>query len=163
MFARTDEDAQAIVRRFALPDIASLPARRGIAGGIIAALWSQLRVCSQDTPALAVKRPDGAPDQSRHGLLSRITAPVKKLLRNWVRGQPDRTLAELVEQLHAQGIAVSRSRVSQILHQMGLRLKNSRSTPLSETRKPTASPGRDCWPPSPPSRRRSLSSSMRAA
>ena len=61
LFARTDSDAEAIVRRFALPDIASLAARRGIAGGVIAALWSQLRVCAQDTPAVAVKRPNGAP------------------------------------------------------------------------------------------------------
>jgi len=93
--------------------------------------------------------------QSRHGRLSRITAPVREQLRDWVREQPDRTLAELGEQLHAQGIAVSRSRVSQILHQMGLRLKKSRSTPLSGTRKPTASVGRNSLPLSPRSRRRS--------
>ena len=61
--------------------------------------------------------------QSRHGCLSRITAAVKEQLRDWVREQPDRTLGELGEQLHAQGVAVSRSRVSQILLQMGLRLK----------------------------------------
>jgi transposase len=67
-------------------------------------------------------RMDGQP-QSRHGRVSRITAAVKEQLRDWVREQPDRTLAELGEQLHAQGAAVSRSRVSQILHQMGLGLK----------------------------------------
>ena len=87
--------------------------------------------------------------QSRHGRLSRITAVVKEQLRDWVREQPDRTLAELGEQLHARGIAVSRSRVSQILHQMGLGLKKSRSMPLSGTRKPTASAGRNSSPPSP--------------
>jgi hypothetical protein len=57
--------------------------------------------------------------------------------------------------LHAQGIAVSRSRISQILHQMDLRLKKSRSTPWSGTRKPTASAGRNSSPPSLRSRRRS--------
>jgi transposase len=93
--------------------------------------------------------------QSRHGRLSRITAPVKEQLRDWVREQPDRTLAELGEQLHAHGVAVSRSRVSQILQQMGLRLKKNRCTPWSGTRKPTASAGRNSWPPWPPSRRRS--------
>jgi transposase len=93
--------------------------------------------------------------QFRHGRLSRITAAVKEQLRDWVREQPDRTLAELGEQLHAQGIAVSRSRISQILHQMDLRLKKSRSTPWSGTRKPTASAGRNSSPPSLRSRRRS--------
>jgi transposase len=93
--------------------------------------------------------------QSRHGRLSRITAAVKEQLRDWVREQPDRTLAELGEQLHAQGVTVSRSRVSQILHQMGLRLKKSRSTPWSGIGKPTASAGRNFSPPWPRSRQRS--------
>jgi transposase len=61
--------------------------------------------------------------QSRQGRVSRITAAVKEQLRDWVREQPDRKLAELGEQLQTQGVAVSRSRISQILHQMGLRLK----------------------------------------
>jgi transposase len=93
--------------------------------------------------------------QSRHGRVSRITAAVKEQLRDWLREQPDRTLAELGELLLAQGVAVSRSRISQILQQMGLRLKKSRSTPLSGTRKPIASAGSNSSPPSPRSRRRS--------
>jgi transposase len=61
--------------------------------------------------------------QSRHGRVSRITAAVKEQSRDWVRERPDRILAELGEQFHPQGGAVSRSRASQIPHQMGLKLK----------------------------------------
>jgi len=93
--------------------------------------------------------------QSRHGRLSRITAGVREQLRDWVREQPDRTLAELGEQLHAQGAPVRRSRISQVLQQMGLRLKKSRSTPRNATRRPTANAGKNSCPPSRRSRQRS--------
>jgi transposase len=93
--------------------------------------------------------------QSRRGPLSRITGAVKEQLRGWVREQPDRTLAELGGQLHACGVEVSRSRVSQTLQQMGLRLKKSPSTPRSATGKPIASDEKSFLPPSLPSRRRS--------
>lgn len=56
--------------------------------------------------------------QSRRGSLNRITEALKEQLRSWVREQPDRALAELGEHLHASGVAVSRSRVSQTPQQM---------------------------------------------
>ena len=93
--------------------------------------------------------------QARHGRLSRITEAVKEQLRAWVREQPDRTLAELGEQLRAHGVPVSRSRISQVLGQMGLRLKKSRSTPASATARPTASAGKSSSLPSRRFRRRS--------
>lgn len=66
--------------------------------------------------------------QRRHGPASRIAAAEKEKLRGWVREQPDQTLAELSERFHAGGVSVRRSRVCQILQQMGLRLKKSRCT-----------------------------------
>jgi transposase len=93
--------------------------------------------------------------QSRHGPPSRMTEAVKEQLRGWLREQPDRTLAELVEQLRTSSVEVSRSRVSQILQQMGLRRKKSLSTPPSATPKPTSSGAKSSSPPSPRSRRRS--------
>jgi len=66
--------------------------------------------------------------QQRHGPASRITAVEKEKLRGWVAEQPDQTLAELRERFDTRGVSVSRSRVCQILQQMGLRLKKSRST-----------------------------------
>jgi transposase len=92
--------------------------------------------------------------QSRHGRLSRMTDAVQERLRGWLREQPDRTLAELQEQLQASGVVASRSRIGQVLQQMGLRQKK-RCTPPNGTRKPTASDGKSFWPPSTPSRWRS--------
>lgn len=93
--------------------------------------------------------------QGRHGPSSRITEAVKAKLRDWLQEQPDRTLAELGEALQADGVRVSRSRVSQILQQMGLRLKKSRCTPASAIRRRTASGGKSFSVPSPRFRRRS--------
>lgn len=92
--------------------------------------------------------------QSRHGPLSRMTEAVKERLRGWLREQPDRTLAELGEQLQDYGVGASRSRISQTLRAMGLRLKKSPSTPRNGTRKPTASGAKSSSPPSPRSRRK---------
>ncbi|HET7100352.1 MAG TPA: FeoC-like transcriptional regulator [Terriglobia bacterium] len=93
--------------------------------------------------------------QRRRGAVSRITAEVKDKLRGWLKEQPDLTLAELGERLLAIGVRVSRSRVSQVLQQMGLRLKKSRFTPKNGIRRPTASGGRSFLPLSPRSRRKS--------
>src|SRR5277367_5432884 len=85
----------------------------------------------------------------------------KERMRGWLREQPDRTLAELQEQLQASGVVASRSRIGQVLQQMGLGQKK-RCTPPNGTRKPTASGAKSFWPPSPPSRWRSLFSWTRA-
>jgi len=75
----------------------------------------------------------------RHGFASRIGAEQRELLCAWRREQPDLTDEELRHRLAASGVAVSKSRVGQLLFQMGARRKKSRSTPLSATRKPTKS------------------------
>lgn len=91
--------------------------------------------------------------QSRHGPLSRITDSVKQQLRGWLREQPDRTLAELGELLRSGGVVASRSRISQVLQQMGLALKKSPSTPRSAIPKPTGSDAKTSSPRSRRSRR----------
>ena len=80
--------------------------------------------------------------QSRHGPVSQVTEAVKESLRTWLQKQPDLTLAELREQLAVSGVSLSRSRVGQVVQQLGLRLKKSRSTPKSATRRRTSSGGK---------------------
>jgi len=65
--------------------------------------------------------------QSRHGRLSRFTEAVKERLRSWLREQPDLTAAELRERLAGSGVQVSKSRVGQVLRQMGERRKKNAS------------------------------------
>lgn len=93
-------------------------------------------------------------EQSRYGRSSRMTDAVKEQLRGWLKEQPDRTLAELGELLRASGTEAGRSRISQVLWQMGLRLKKSPSMPANATPKPTASGAMNFLPRSPRSRRR---------
>ena len=95
------------------------------------------------------------PPQKRHGPISRMSAAVRESLREWLRRQPDLSEAELHERLTGQGVQVARSRVGQVLRQMGLRRKKNRSTRPSATRKRTAGGAKNLLPASPPSRRRS--------
>jgi transposase len=91
-------------------------------------------------------------EQSRHGPPSRFTDAVKEQMRVWLREQPDRTLAELGELLRSIGVVAKRSRISQVLREMGMVLKKSPSTPRSAIRRPTKSGGKTSSPPSPRSR-----------
>jgi transposase len=79
------------------------------------------------------------PVQLRHGPQSRITEEVKASLRDWLRKQPDLTLAELRDRLEAVGVHVSRSLVGQVVQQMGLRRKKNPSMPKNKIRKQAAS------------------------
>jgi transposase len=79
------------------------------------------------------------PVQLRHGPQSRITEEVKERLRNWLREQPDLTLAELRDRLEAVGVHVSRSLVGQVVQQMGLRRKKNPSMPKNKIAKKAAS------------------------
>jgi transposase len=63
------------------------------------------------------------PAQLRHGPVSQMSSEAQQSLRNWLREQPDLTEAELRERLAGTGIRVSKSRVGQLLRQMGLRRK----------------------------------------
>lgn len=93
--------------------------------------------------------------QARHNAPSRMTPVVREQLRVWLREQPDRTLAELGEQLQAHWVQASRSLICLTLQQMGLRQKKNRSTPVSGTGKRIASGEKSSSRPSPRSRRRS--------
>ena len=78
--------------------------------------------------------------EQRRGTVRKVTAAVEQHLREWVQAQPDLTLAELQQKLEkARHLHVSIGRLWQVLRQMGLRLKKSRSTPANGTRKPTSS------------------------
>ena len=63
------------------------------------------------------------PVQKRHGPIGRISAAMQEKLRAWLQEQPDLTEAELQERLASQGVHVVKSRVGQVLRQMGLRRK----------------------------------------
>jgi transposase len=82
------------------------------------------------------------PRQLRHGPQSRVTEAEKESLRSWRRQQPDLSLAELRERLEAAGVCVSRSRVGQVVQQLGLRRKKNLSTPKSKIRKKAAAGGK---------------------
>jgi len=83
-------------------------------------------------------------------------AEAERQVTAWVRAQPDLTLAELSAKLDREAsVALSRGRVWYLVRKLGLRLKKSRSTPASETQKPTASAARNSSPRSGRSRRRS--------
>ena len=81
--------------------------------------------------------------EQRHGRPNQVTPLVQERLREWLREQPDRTLAELQEQLREQTqVRVSIPRLWVVLQQMKLRLKKSRSTPRSRTLRKTGSGAR---------------------
>lgn len=90
--------------------------------------------------------------EQRRGTVRKVTAEVEQQLRAWVQAQPDLILTELQQKLaKAHHLQVSIGRLWQVLRQMGLRLKKSRSTPANATPKRTNSGAR-------PSRRRSARS-----
>jgi transposase len=61
-------------------------------------------------------------------------------VRTWFIQQPDLTLAEVQQKLLGEaGVTLSLPQVWKLLRKLGLRLKKSRSTPASGTRKRTAS------------------------
>ena len=79
----------------------------------------------------------------RPGPKSRLTAEVSARIATLVEAHPDLTVAELREQLaHDMDVKMSWSMVRLWLGQLGLRLKKSRSTPSSGTRRPIANVAR---------------------
>jgi len=74
--------------------------------------------------------------EQRRGTIRKVTAEVERQLHGWVQAQPDLTLAELQQKLaKVHHLQVSIGRLWQVLRQMGLRLRKSRSTPAYATRK----------------------------
>lgn len=94
--------------------------------------------------------------EQRRGARRKVTPAVEERLRGWVEAQPDLTLAELQQKLEkAVHLHVSVGRLWQVLRQMGLRLKKSRSMPSNVIAKRTASGEKRSSNASRPSRRRS--------
>ncbi len=76
--------------------------------------------------------------EQRHGPVSRVDAPAQACLLRAIEDRPDRTLAELQSILAEQrGVRLCIAQVGNVLKQLGVRLKKSRSTPRSATAKPT--------------------------
>ena len=98
----------------------------------------------------------GQAERVRHqpGRKPQVGAEGEKQLIAWVRAQPDLTLAELSAKLNRDAsVVLSRGRVWYLVRRLGLRLKKSRSTPESATRKPTSSAAKSSLPKSGRSRR----------
>ena len=76
----------------------------------------------------------------RYGGRRRATPEVQAGLREMIRQQPDLTLAEMQQRLsEADREQWSLSGLWRVMGRMGLRLKKSRSTPKSKTRRRPAS------------------------
>jgi transposase len=88
------------------------------------------------------------PVQLRHGPVSRIGSAVRERLRDWLCQQSDLTEVELRDRLETLGVSVCKSRVGQVLREMGLRRKKNRSTPRSATPKSTVAGGKSSSPSS---------------
>lgn len=80
------------------------------------------------------------PPAGPRGPRSKLTDEVQGQLRQWIGQQPDLTLAELQQRLLTERqLYSSRSRLWEVIHQMGLRLKKSHSTPPNKTLPPAGS------------------------
>jgi transposase len=103
------------------------------------------------------RQASGQPERVRYrpGPKSRLTPEVSARIAALVEAHLDLTVAELRERLALDdGVAMSWSMVRLWVGQLGLRLKKSRSTPPSGTRKKTAGGARSSSPSSARSLRR---------
>ena len=104
--------------------LAQLAKRFGVSEG-----WAE-KISAARRRTGKTERPAGG----KRGRKSRITAAVMEYLRSRVKAQPDRTLAELQEDLRKdQTVEIGITWLWVVLRQMGLRLKKSRSAPRSRT------------------------------
>ena len=100
--------------------------------------WAK-KISAYRTRSGRVERPTYTP-----GRKPRAGPAVQQQVRSWIAAQPDLTLAEIRAKLSREaGVTLGMTRVWCLLRKMGMRLKKSRSTPPSATRKPTADGGRN--------------------
>lgn len=92
-------------------------------------------------------------EQKRRGYASRVSVADRERLCGWLREQPDLTDEELRQRLVATGVTVCTSRIGQLLRQMGMRRKKSRSTRRSGIPRPTSDGARSFVSRSAPSSR----------
>ena len=94
--------------------------------------------------------------EQRRGTPRKLLDESREQLRRWLVAAPDLTLEQLREKLEQQrGLTISRAQVARALKRMGLKLKKSRSTPVSAIRSKTAGGAKSSWRGSATSRRRS--------
>jgi len=107
----------------------------GVSLGYVEKIFRQLRATGQQERV-----------RYRPGRKSRLTPEISAKLVALVEASPDLTIAELQERLTAEtGVKASWSLVRRWVIQLGLRLKKSRSMPLSATQKPTRRGGKSSW------------------
>lgn len=81
--------------------------------------------------------------EQRRGAPRKLLVEHRKQLRPWRLAVPDLTLEQLGAKLEQEGgLVISRAQVARGLKRMGLKLKKSRSTPRSATRKKPAGGGK---------------------
>lgn len=98
----------------------------------VSVAWAWKVSSAQKRTGAAERQPQG-----RHGASSRVDASVVAAL---LAAQPDFTLRELQEELkRTSGVQISHTQMWRVVKKLGLRLKKSRSTPSSATRKRTVS------------------------
>lgn len=103
------------------------------------------------------RQASGQPERVRYrpGPKSSLRPEISSRIARLVETHPDLTIAELRERLIVDsGVKMSWSMVRRWVLRLGMRLKKSRSTPASETRKQTASVARSSSIVSGQSRRR---------
>jgi transposase len=84
----------------------------------------------------------GQAERIRHrpGRKPRAGIEAQQKVMAWIAAKPDLTLSEIQTKLSVEaGVTLSLPQIWYLLRKLGLRLKKSRSTPASGTRKPTAS------------------------
>src|ERR1035437_10237161 len=100
----------------------------------VSAGWAK-KISAARTRSGQCERPRFQPGRKAH------TGPeTHSQIRSWIGSQPDLTLVEIQTRLHREtAVTLSVPQVWHLLKKLGLRLKKSRSTPSSATRKPTKS------------------------
>ena len=93
-----NQDGQTLLRRLAAPDFAGLCARGRDAGAVSAAVPGQFGLCGESSWPTNWHGEDGARSASSR-MQAKFTEPIREQLRDWLRQQPDFTLAELQEKL----------------------------------------------------------------
>jgi transposase len=110
--------------------------------------WAE-KVCRQQRQTGQMERLE-----QRHGPISRVDAAAKARLLKAMDERPDLTLAELQRILAEQlGIRLCVAQIFNVLKRLKVRLKKSRFTLPSETRKPTVAGAKSLSTASAPHRR----------
>jgi transposase len=101
----------------------------------------------------AQRKRTGQAERVRHrpGRKPRAGVEAQRQVVAWIAEKPDLTLSEIQVKLQREsGVSLSLTQVWHLVRKLGLRLKKSRSTPPSGTRKPIESGAKTSLPKSRP-------------